>query len=371
MKPAVLLVDDEQSICSALSRTFSRHHYRVLSANSGEQALALLKSNPIDVVISDQRMPGMSGTELLSQVHNMYPQTRRIILSGHSDFNDLTAAINEAHINRFIPKPWDDEQLVNIVDSIVPFPSTQQTLPMPLQSSARQVQPTEAALLSLSEGFFQKQLQLEEAIKNDALTLDIKHYQPARAGEEGLQYFRIQWPQYTRFQHEGIVNIANESGYTGELFRWYLINILQHFEQNPERSPFAVDLFIDQYQRDLLNIKLLQQLLSRGVKVTFRVAFEFLTQTQFGDFLTMLYQENSQLMLNLGKRVIDVNTLESTPVRYLEMDSKPASLHNSLLTEKRLKMLADADNLAIKTILSDTIEKNQRHYAQTMGFDLY
>ena len=75
----------------------------------------------MDVVVSDQRMPYMNGTKLLSQVKQAYPNVGRIMLSGQSDYDDLCEAINEASIYRFLHKPWDEEQLVSAVKEVVPL----------------------------------------------------------------------------------------------------------------------------------------------------------------------------------------------------------------------------------------------------------
>lgn len=107
----ILVVDDEESILSSLKRLFRRDGYRILTANSGVQGLEMLAGNTVDVVISDQRMPNMTGVEFLRQVKQLYPETVRIVLSGYTELNSITEAINEGAIYKFLTKPWDDEQL--------------------------------------------------------------------------------------------------------------------------------------------------------------------------------------------------------------------------------------------------------------------
>ena len=107
----LLLVDDEPSILNALKRLLRREGYTVLTAGGGEEALEILSTHPAQVIVSDQRMPGMSGVELLSRVRELYPDTRRIILSGYSDISTLSDAINRGAVWKFIAKPWDDEAL--------------------------------------------------------------------------------------------------------------------------------------------------------------------------------------------------------------------------------------------------------------------
>ena len=107
----LLLVDDEPMILGALERLFHREGYRVLTANSAREALELLALNRVQVIISDQRMPEMTGIELLSRVKDLYPDTIRIVLSGYSDIETITDAINRGAIWKYFTKPWNGEKL--------------------------------------------------------------------------------------------------------------------------------------------------------------------------------------------------------------------------------------------------------------------
>jgi diguanylate cyclase (GGDEF)-like protein/PAS domain S-box-containing protein len=109
--PTVLLVDDEPSILSALNRLLRREGYRVLVAGSAEAAFAVLARESVAVILSDQRMPVMTGTELLARVKTLYPQTVRMVLSGYSEISAVTDAINKGSIHKYLSKPWDDEHL--------------------------------------------------------------------------------------------------------------------------------------------------------------------------------------------------------------------------------------------------------------------
>ncbi len=111
MDRTLLLVDDEENILSALNRLLRRDGYRILTANGGQAGLEILKQNEVGVIISDQRMPEMNGTEFLSKVKELYPDTVRIVLSGYTDLNSITDAINRGAIYKFLTKPWDDELL--------------------------------------------------------------------------------------------------------------------------------------------------------------------------------------------------------------------------------------------------------------------
>ena len=115
MERILLLVDDEPNILKALKRLLRWDGYRILSATSAEEGLNLLERHKVNVIISDQRMPQMTGVEFLSRVRERYPDTVRIILSAYSDFSVASSAINEGAIYKFFTKPWDGELMRNNV----------------------------------------------------------------------------------------------------------------------------------------------------------------------------------------------------------------------------------------------------------------
>lgn len=106
----LLCVDDEPDIVDNLFRTF-RKGYTVLTATSGEEALELLKAQPVDLIISDQRMPGLTGDEVLKAARTLQPEAIRILLTGYSDLESLVKCVNEAGIYKYITKPWEPEHL--------------------------------------------------------------------------------------------------------------------------------------------------------------------------------------------------------------------------------------------------------------------
>jgi two-component system, probable response regulator PhcQ len=108
----ILLVDDEANVTDALKRTFRREPYEFLTATSGAAALELLGRIPIQVVISDEQMPGMSGSEFLSAVRKQYPHTIRMILSGQASLEAAVRAINEGEVYRFFLKPCNPTDLL-------------------------------------------------------------------------------------------------------------------------------------------------------------------------------------------------------------------------------------------------------------------
>ncbi len=107
----LLLVDDEENLLRAMKRLFRNDEYRILTASSGQQALEILAENTVGVVVSDQRMPEMSGVEFFSRVKKLYPETIRIVLSGYTELESVTDAINRGAIYKFLTKPWDDDLL--------------------------------------------------------------------------------------------------------------------------------------------------------------------------------------------------------------------------------------------------------------------
>ncbi|MEO0826986.1 MAG: response regulator [Cyanobacteria bacterium J06642_9] len=118
-KPKILVVDDEPDNLDLLYRTFYRE-FRVLRAQDGPSALKLLaEQSGIAVIISDQRMPGMSGTELLRQTAIQYPNIIRIILTGYTDVEDLVEAINAGKVFKYVTKPWDEDDLKAVVRQAV------------------------------------------------------------------------------------------------------------------------------------------------------------------------------------------------------------------------------------------------------------
>ena len=111
----LLLVDDEPDVLNSLKRLLRRSGYRILTANSAAEGLELLALNNVQVIVSDQRMPTMSGSEFLSRVKALYPETMRIVLSGYTELGALTDAINRGAIYKFVTKPWEDDELREVI----------------------------------------------------------------------------------------------------------------------------------------------------------------------------------------------------------------------------------------------------------------
>ena len=108
----LLFVDDEPAILSALRRLFRPLGHRILLAESGAAALQMLEHETVDLVLSDMRMPGMDGAQLLQSVCQRWPDTARLLLTGYADIGSTIAAINHGEIQRYVAKPWDDQELL-------------------------------------------------------------------------------------------------------------------------------------------------------------------------------------------------------------------------------------------------------------------
>jgi thioredoxin reductase (NADPH) len=128
-RPAILVVDDEPTVLAAVSRDLRRgfgERFRVLRAGSGPQALELLRElgvrgDRVAMLIADQRMPGMPGTEYLAQARKIAPDAKRVLLTAYADTEAAIAAINEVALDYYLLKPWDppEEQLYPVVEDLL------------------------------------------------------------------------------------------------------------------------------------------------------------------------------------------------------------------------------------------------------------
>src|SRR3954449_5577229 len=110
----LLVVDDEVDVLESLRHLFHRS-YRVLTAGGGEQALEIIRNNDVHLILSDQRMPGMSGDVFLSQARRLQPDAIRILFTGYADIQAVINAVNEGNIYRYILKPWDAVELEGVI----------------------------------------------------------------------------------------------------------------------------------------------------------------------------------------------------------------------------------------------------------------
>ncbi|MCR4376695.1 MAG: sigma-54 dependent transcriptional regulator [Rhodospirillales bacterium] len=118
-RPIVLVVDDEVRSQETLRRVLEGDEYQVLTAGSAVEAERILESEMVDIILCDQRMPGMTGVEFLKRARDLWPDAVRMIISGYTDSEDIIAGLNDAGIYQYITKPWDPEELLSIVKGAV------------------------------------------------------------------------------------------------------------------------------------------------------------------------------------------------------------------------------------------------------------
>jgi len=191
----LLLVDDEENIATALMRLLRRDGYRILRAKSGKEGLELLASNAVGVIISDQRMPEMTGVEFLSRVKELYPDTVRIVLSGYTELNSVTDAINRGAIYKFLTKPWDDDLLrANVEEAF-----HRHELKLENIRLSRKVQEANEALLRVNRELEQR---VEEKTREALFNLDV-----LRISQEILEHLPV---AIIGIAEDGMIVVANK-----------------------------------------------------------------------------------------------------------------------------------------------------------------
>ena len=114
-QPTILIVDNDKSVANALKRTLWREGYRILTAQSGKEALSKMNTIHCQLVLADQKMPEMNGMELLTRIRDQYPNTIRILITAQIDLESLCKDIDQSSIYKCISKPWEPEELKVLV----------------------------------------------------------------------------------------------------------------------------------------------------------------------------------------------------------------------------------------------------------------
>src|SRR3954467_11471663 len=109
-KKCLLIIDDEPNVCDSV-HDLLRREFRVLKAHSADEGYRLMQEEEVHIVMSDQRMPQITGVELLTKVKSRYPQAIRMLFTGFADLESIVAAINQGHVFQFLKKPWQPEEL--------------------------------------------------------------------------------------------------------------------------------------------------------------------------------------------------------------------------------------------------------------------
>ena len=115
MNDSVLFVDDEANVLNSLKRLFIDSDLKIMTALNAFEAMDILKNNSVSVIVSDNRMPGMTGIELLQNAKKISPDSVRILITAYADMKSAIDAINEGEVYKFITKPWNDHDLKEIV----------------------------------------------------------------------------------------------------------------------------------------------------------------------------------------------------------------------------------------------------------------
>lgn len=166
-KARLLFVDDEERVVNLLRMMF-RGEYEVLTANSGRQALEIVAAQAVDVIVSDQRMPEMTGIELLAQVSKVSPSTMRILLTGYSDLTAIVGSVNDGEVFRFINKPWDHAEIKRIVGEAAEIArTTGAAMAKPAVSEATTASQTERPELLLLDDNAADRQAMAQVIGND------------------------------------------------------------------------------------------------------------------------------------------------------------------------------------------------------------
>ncbi|MGB1302290.1 MAG: response regulator, partial [Pseudoalteromonas tetraodonis] len=116
MEPSILLVDDEVNVLRSLRRVLQRAGFKVSVAESGPEALEYLKTSDVSIIVTDYRMPNMTGADLLREVKIHWPEIINIVLSGHSDFNSVVELLNQGLAIKFLQKPWNENELITTIE---------------------------------------------------------------------------------------------------------------------------------------------------------------------------------------------------------------------------------------------------------------
>jgi len=200
----ILCVDDEKSVLKALERLFLDTDYEIITAMSGDEGLELLRnSGQIQLVVSDYRMPKMNGVDFLKEVYKLCPDTVRIVLSGYADTAAIVAAINEGKIYKFIPKPWNDDELkITISKALEHYFAAQKNIEL-----AAQLEHANTELIEINSSLERlveertSELMLQNRILTasqnilDALPVGVVGIDPggliAQCNKKGLEIFRL------------------------------------------------------------------------------------------------------------------------------------------------------------------------------------
>jgi PAS domain S-box-containing protein len=196
----ILLVDDEELMLRLLEVTFSEGNYRVLTASSGPQALALLEQEPVSLILSDNLMPGMNGVELLSQVRRRWPECGRILMTGFANLEVVLASINEGQVHRFLAKPLHPDQLLRTVEEMIERLDLMSENQRLSELTARQ-----------NEELRQLNAELEGRVRERTAELSLKNAELEALGDKLLDLYHNAPDGYYSFTPDGLIVEINQT----------------------------------------------------------------------------------------------------------------------------------------------------------------
>ncbi len=223
--PRVLLVDDEVGILNSLRRLLRHEEFEVITAESAEAALEILEEKPVELIISDARMPGMDGATLLAKVWEKWPKTIRILLTGFADLNTTVKAINAGRIHRYISKPWDDDDLKETVRQWLQF----QTADRERQRLEKLTEQQNAELQKLNDQLEARVKARTSELEQTADMLDLAYIELKRSYETCVEVFSTLLTQrypLTKQTNKAVISLARhiaENFKMGELEREQLV----------------------------------------------------------------------------------------------------------------------------------------------------
>lgn len=217
--PVVMFVDDEPPVLKAMQRFARDFDWHVLTVESGAHAIELMRVTAVDVVVSDMRMPGMPGDVFLTKVKEEFPDTLRILLTGHADVHSLERAINNAGIYNYVNKPWDDNVLADVIRGALRLQSSERERLRLEELTRKQNRQLGRLALSLDKTVKERTIEIEQALT----LLSMTHEQSKANFTNALAVVThlLDWSEgrannHCRFVSEWAFKVAKALNYSAE-----------------------------------------------------------------------------------------------------------------------------------------------------------
>jgi EAL domain-containing protein (putative c-di-GMP-specific phosphodiesterase class I)/FixJ family two-component response regulator len=367
----LLIVDDEKNILNALRRIFEEEGYTILTATSGLEALELLEKSSIQVIISDQMMPNMTGAEFFRQVKNLYPKTIRIILSAYSDFDSIKEAINEGSIYKFLNKPWDNNLLCQQVRGAFLVNAEQNEKEQNVIKLINQAKFNETNKASFKSLVSEQEIQ--DALNHEQFVI---YYQPIVGANNNKiiaaeALLRWQHPTLGLLSSDQFIPFCEESGFILPIGAWVLRVACHQLKLWHDQGYNNLSIAVNVSARQFKDSKLLDDI--RKALLSSRISPSFL-EIEITESLVMSNVETNIVMLqalrNLGiKLSLDdfgtgyssLSYLKVFPIDILKIDKSFIDdiVSNQSSIEILSAIIALAKILGLATI-AEGIEKSEQ-----------